>query len=740
MSFLRDRFSGIVLISSLLFLVLIVIFATAVISIAMSQQKYTKNFYMNQVAVKAAESGINYAMSRIENSFNWMGCQAPGTDVKLSFENKLEIYEHTVKNQIGCVEGRIRMGGYTGYFDMYFLKPSNDNNMKFFKNNGVTYDGESGPGSIPENIILSLNNSVAPGMFNEPAVVKDSSGKNVKTIPSNSVLLVCRGKCGNSQKTIETCFRLTHNSSYDAVAVSKKDINIILNAEDGKSKIEIKRGNDNKPSLLRAAGAINIKVKKLFNSGFDYLKVDNSCGGYSDLSPTFSPKPKNYSNSFKTMAGQADYLPPLKLDMVKPKEEVTNVLPAGTYVITARTPDDPDYNKSPMVLYFKDIDPYLRQDSDDPNKITGVKTISDLQGESDAITYTNYVHSNIGKIFSWDVNTRKLKILSSIKVNSASDSSGNVFSGIVFTSGSLDRLSIQLGADGNNPTYLINDCDNGSIYVDGEIYGFGTVISSGNIDIQAASKVNADVSTGISIYGGGDVVIHPITGSPFVSGNFLGADTYNSKVSAYNKIKTIVEINNKLPEMPSDPSLVDENVSYRQDRLEISAGIFTDKEKNVINQSFFSKDKDNKAVLGIDLTNPESEVTVTWEGNIKTVYYPYDNPDCSRSISKRLYTNPRESMETQYDSQGKIIKLEDSVFKGLVFACRDFTVDTPGHRFSLEGALVALGGDFNGNLHDSKGGNIYINSKDCELRYDSKYLSLLTHCGLNVMTLYWTEY
>jgi hypothetical protein len=84
--------------------------------------------------------------------------------------------------------------------------------------------------------------------------------------------------------------------------------------------------------------------------------------------------------------------------------------------------------------------------------------------------------------------------------------------------------------------------------------------------------------------------------------------------------------------------------------------------------------------------------------------------------------------EPVLDENGRVVNIRDSIFMGLVYAGKNFFLNSANYGFKLTGGLVAYDG------------NIQITAKDCGFTYDTRYLSVFnTQGGIKIYTLYWVE-
>jgi hypothetical protein len=112
-----------------------------------------------------------------------------------------------------------------------------------------------------------------------------------------------------------------------------------------------------------------------------------------------------------------------------------------------------------------------------------------------------------------------------------------------------------------------------------------------------------------------------------------------------------------------------------------------------------------------------------------------------RVLSKTDYENSVNALN-QYDpNSGRKINRRDSVFRGLIYSCKDFKVNSPENGFKLQGALVAYGSDPDTGNSNGARGDITIEARDISIMHDPKYIGILGGAGdSTVRTLYWASY
>jgi hypothetical protein len=503
------REKGIIIITTLAITVFIIMFATATMFTMSMQQNSAAGFYRQKAAFAAAEAGINYALMRIETNPAWNGCMPNNDGNKGEFfsvnqqETGLIIYERPVEGLQGYVEGQVRIGEHDGYFELYFIKPKSSKEAMFAQ---------------PDNtgkMLLSVNNTSLPGVnANSSVQAYYVDGRDAeKVVPANSILLVSRGRVGREISIIETCVRIIPDKNYNAVAVGRGDIRIRVHGVDPGDNLKLRTGLDGisgKPSIMRSNA--NIFILGLNERpGFDFLRVDKGSGGRMEGNAFFGLFPReNYSkvdyqnqpqqgSSFIQEKGQDTHLPALTIADFKLPPAVKSIS-AGTYIFDSN-PSNPSV---PRVTYYE---------KDDRNQVLkSTESIQELYGSGQ--NKTDVFQSLIsGGYINWDNNSKSLSILSPLEVSSVSGGNTDLNS-IVFKTNDRERLTVYVGApDAGESAMLLNNNDNGSIYVDGELSGTGTIVSRGELFAEAGSSISAD-ENGVSIYSVGNTTIQQIKKYP----------------------------------------------------------------------------------------------------------------------------------------------------------------------------------------------------------------------------------
>ncbi len=724
----------------------------------------------------------------------------------------LEVYERQVAGNRGAVEGKVNLGEVAGenmhgYFDIYFIQPTSAApHMTFFT-------GEEGVGEMPEGglipagIPLSYNNNGNP-VYNPNAnsentnTLNGSSGssesKVSRVVPENSILLVCRGKVGKEEKIIETCIRLGPPSSFDSVVVGRSDIEINVNEE---GTLELKEGDEKKPPVMRSGG--DIKLYKGDPSDTqtdpeDWITVEgDEGGGRCNESVVFNPSPLK-DNEKKFMGNQTvdieSVLPELDVDEMLPTVESNNVIHAGIYKLEQLTEADgvtPSSAEFPKVTYYPmedcdSIDENLTYPSADLNRSLPDDADASLSKLKSLID-TSQTGTDVTKPLLWDNETCTLYLKDDIKIAHRDyeltevDRNGNTTStkvplnGIRFISDGVKRISVKLdsapkaqqGADvTRTPVYFINDNTNGNIAVDGELSGVGMVYSEADIELEAESQFAADEVHGIGLYAKNNIIIDEIEEIPMDLEVFSQTNPSNLDTST---VTTALSVLNDVIDIESRFDRVQANFAANNSAADIKSDLSVTLNNNGNGLANALADVENRRPGNNGRGRGHGRGGVKASIDLNSLDDARKNAIISLGLAKKkkdgslkFKVNKHTDRQLEYlvnrniqivdPAASEPVNIKDSVFKGLVFSCKDFIVNSTDTGFRLEGGLVAYGGDpttvdsegkcstlYYGE-NNEKTGKIKIIAHDAQFIYDTKYLSIFQNSSNMAATpLYWAE-
>jgi hypothetical protein len=784
----KTQSKGIVIITTMLAILFLVMFSSGLVTMTMIHQQNSFRAFQDEAVRKAAEAGISYAMMRLETEPGWQGClpaEKPG-EPGIAFhidnpETGLTVYEHPVADNKGWVEGRINIGGYDCYFDLYFTAPPSGAKSHFFGS------GKPG-GKMPGKILLCQNNL---SVSTSPTDTKYSDGTvdSTKKVAKNAVLIVSRGSAGNTTRSVETSFKMEIDLAQNSVAVAKGHFfTTITGFPENKDRLTLSDSATGS-SIMRAVGNMVVNLSNPSAASNDYLNIKGASGGKADGLVFALTSKTGHESKFIKESGQVNFLPEVTPeDAIPPAvaSKITNTLSPGIYFFSDMKPVDagkypalvsssPDdfHKKYPRVHYHVSDDYHFGWSTFFAPPTSAVDI-------TEKFIFENKIGQS-GEAVSWDYNTRTLALNESFKVGA--DTSGKGLKNVVFSTLGTQRLTVQVGqhpeSGTNTPTYLVNQLEGGSIFVNGELSGSGTVYADANVVMETESQLHAVPDTGISIYAGGDVKINELKRDPFIRYGEDASedireniDEYNTRQSILNKIESVT-----MPYVYN--SAVDVNIQL------INADIFTKEELDMINKesdnssfslvppgsygyynmdgSFFDsyrldntngilfyckEESPNRRIMPLKGTMGTSDEVVAeingdlvitpedavWLGTDNDA--PFDEAKeilpQTKSFVQSIFNRPdlieSPDGEPVYDENGRLVNIRDSIFRGLVYAGKTFNVSSPNYGFKLTGGLVA------------KDGSIQITAKDCGLTYDTRYLQLLNkQNNVKVNTLYWVE-
>lgn len=691
----RKAKKGIVLITTLLIVGLVVMFSTIALVTTMQQSQNTRSFYQREAAFNVAEAGLNYAMMRLGQDPRWSGCEWDTSGTGQFYQHshvfpggdQLTVFEHPVSGNNGAVEGRMKIGDYTGTFDLYFVNPQTAYSHMNFVNS------ETAPKIIP----LSTNNN---GSSADSNVYYQDGTTWYRTIPGNCVFLVCRGRVGDQTRMVEICLRVGPEGNYGSVAVGRGTIFIDITGNDG--KLTLDTAQLNRAPFIRS----NDQIVATHSGGGsnDWLSVIAGGGGRSHMAASLTPAPDQFSDTIVGNSGPQDtHLPKLGINDVMPDTTGFKSLKAGTYMIE---PDPTNMSKPPEINYY----PTTNLDEIYSGAVAPAPTSQLKQIMAD------------GGIV-WVPGECQIKVVESMTTETGTDYLGQPMEDVQFISDGFHRLSIKMEADPSDPKYLINNLANGNIYIHGELTGVGTVICKNNIEMEAQSQLDTNTNTGVSVYAGGDVKVNPIGDVPFTvprTVNMTSSEKHNYLEGIVDEIEdyfwgTGVSSNpdpNSVRPITGDAHLSVNSVKFYYNDPRIS--------------------HPGQWQAAWPIAKEMGLIRVDESGN--EYIFAVRGKTCR--AMKVLYGYGKK-----YDSQvinGVVVNPKDSIFRGLVFACGNFDVNTILHGFALEGGLVAYGGDPYLKSAPSDSGKITIKAKFVDLKYNSEYLSMLHSAeDMEQTNLYW---
>lgn len=503
----RDtRQKGIVLITTMLTVVLVVMLVSAVVFSNIGSLKQTSFFYSHEEALMAANSGMQYALTRLQDDITWRGnktsSSSPVAGLEVSEDNG---------NVIGML---ISSSGSRSFFRIKFNYEDGDGGFDGLKN--------SSTGKVPviTSPYVSVNNlykstsakvypassdgilkseeytdeygtlrtkSKAEGGYSLPKstcclIVEGFAGPAVRDLPLSQVasLQLKNGQWTGSgllkgelsHRVVEAYAAINSNSLTDAAAAAAGNVEITSN------KLTVAAANGAAAPTIRSLRDLDIHYNSAlsFPSGQVYAGdgfkgvVQGAAGAAGDSVNV------NYSNDSSKFAA-------LKWNDVPNAEKIGgSVITPGTYVWTKR-------NGQNVLVHL--------------NKSYSVDEYKTL---SEEMLKSAPVFSGNGNI---EVDPQNCTI--KVKGNAYVNRDGETANFIVRNDGQEGAvrpiIAFVTNDDGKAPVLTSNY---GDIYIQGATLGAGSVTCTGNISLQGPSILESDPGVGVSVYSQKDVNILPI--------------------------------------------------------------------------------------------------------------------------------------------------------------------------------------------------------------------------------------
>jgi hypothetical protein len=477
-----------------------------------------------------------------------------------------------------------------------------------------------------------------------------------------------------------------------------------------------------------------------------------------------------------------------------------NDITAGGYTNISATAASSVTNY-PKVIYYPDADKtkLVGKDASGKDVLNSYTATSPVD-----VTDTFAKHLNDGKI-SWDYNLMKLTFNQSFKVEPKTISSTSSVNGLIFRTFPGERLTVQVGptpVTGVTPpaVCLLNKNTNSagsvggsSIIVSGQLSGNGSIMCNGDLEMEAESQLAQNLGMGVSVYAKGDVTVNAMQEEPHIDNpNISGIAAVNEERVVAGKIANPAFSCNQLNLQPTNIAgkiYTYKGISYLDQSSFTTAewnrikGMLNDSTNAVLvgpgtGQEFYSLmyksgTSNIYTYYGFSLANGKESIVLTnstfsdtlyvaknassYIANPPGTYLTFNSAAMPAGYIKNIIdmitvkTNQTTYQDKfMYDinainasdpNTGRMINRKDSVFRGLIYACKNFKVASPDNAFKLEGALVAYGSDPDtGNSNGSRG-DITIEAKDITIMHDPKYINVLGTMGdCTVRTLYWAAY
>lgn len=717
---------GIILITTLLIITFVVMFAGAVLVSSRQSMLFSNDFYEREMATQAAISGLSYARQRLEATnevgVTWQGtCQqsttttdAEGDEVTVTTylddytpediddTTGFTVIEHHESGGKGWVEGKIydssedNTSSPTSKFFIYFDPPS-----------PLTFD-DPDVGEVTARYCSVNNMNSASATTNT-----DASGNYYREVPPFCANIIVQGICGDAEKHIEVLLLKLPDEDYDSVGISHGDMDITMNNTDAlwfiTSQMLV-------PPRVRSKGKINVKVTSLFLTS-DFVEMATNGYGRANGTVEFettgpedsSFTPQSVGFMEKVEEDQENHIPDLSWSNMTRSETTAVDLPAGTYTFTKNDNGD-------LVVKYS---------------YTGYDSYGGITNYEEGYYWKSAPSSNtLKEVFEFEENEEgeyeayNVNVVKPINVTKQGASKDIEFK----CDDSIDfELTMNLASTENESVYIYNA--EGDVKVSGQLAGTGAVYAKDDIYFIGKSQLTAD-SGQVCVYAGGDIYLNQFSKglktSPYGNPSRYIAQAIKeylvNEVEAdkdeYKKIK-IGDIWKKIEDYEMEFEFYYLNTIT--DEYELAGTDFA-KLKDILEKEIGDGDG-----CGYEYDEKKREELI--------LSMLIDNAD--KQKGKHLYY--KESLETDGafdqiindpETATTSIKPTDQILKGVVYSHDgNFTANLGQDSLTIQGALIA------------KNGNIDINAGKVTFNYDPRYLGPIYELGnYSYRQIYWTTF
>ncbi|MCR4783491.1 MAG: pilus assembly PilX N-terminal domain-containing protein [bacterium] len=531
----KDK-QGIVLVTTMLCVVMVTMLLSTVVYSNIGSMRLSSNFYGHEGALMAAQSGVQYAINRLQSDITWHGEPTESTGNAPSLDNGLSVYEAE-----GNVVGEIISGDHKSFFRIKFNYEDGDDGFDGLKNSSKKYIPSpyvsvnnlynstpthiytaSGTGNDDVGKLKTADISGSSGETRHRAIDSESKLITGQPLDKSTCALLVEGFDGNgvqswtkdkvltldvtkldsgaevSHRVVETylTFGSTPNMT-DAVACAAGNLKVV----GGKTFIKNAQGSG--VPKIRGLRDVDLKYNEIsFPNGEIHYGQTWQVNGASVLS----------GNDFTAKSDQATAnFTPIRWDSVpKASGSDTAKLKAGTYVWSREYQENKNGKKkyyNVLRHYSAVYTPQSPYASSTTDSLQGVdKSSCDLEIGScndqkevtiDGVTFNP---KNASIIIDKDVKVVEANSINDLVIR-ADGSSGVARPQVFFKSKKSERAPI-FTSDFNN---------GGSIYIQGATLGNGSITSCGSVYLQGPSILESDPGVGVSVYSKGDVNLLPIT-------------------------------------------------------------------------------------------------------------------------------------------------------------------------------------------------------------------------------------
>ncbi|MGM9998266.1 MAG: pilus assembly PilX N-terminal domain-containing protein [Candidatus Bruticola sp.] len=487
---------GIVLITTMLTVVLVIMLLSSVVYSNLGSMRLASNFYGREQALMAAQSGVQYAITKLQNNITWKGCDESET---ISDSSKgLSVMEKN-GNVVGMLDSK---NGRRSFFRIKFNYEDGDNGFDGL-NDSSSSDKIPSPYVSVNNLFSSTSTKVYTASKEGSLTLKsykDEYGKNRQeaensssfVLEKSSCYLVVEGFAGDGVRDLSLENMLNMPKDRCNAACITVESYLGLAADEQFTDSVACAANDLKTtsSILRvdnAKGGSAPKIRTLKNLTVQSEKIDFANGQFyygKDCNYTINGQAIDKDATYKAQSSSdSDNFAQILWDDItkanSPGQEYEK-LEAGTYVWSV----NPETKKNVLKRYQGNYPP------GEP-----------IPADAKSVTITSLPGMTI------DNDTQTMKISKNLLV--VADGKDSSFIVRYDKDSGASRPIVALLENSNTKTSPIIS-SSGDIFLQAATLGGGSITSEGNISLQGPSILESDPGVGVSIYSKKDVNLLPI--------------------------------------------------------------------------------------------------------------------------------------------------------------------------------------------------------------------------------------